>query len=170
MSRDYGSPRFMSYNKLIILYTKRRERRNGRAHARHASGGTTQVAEVVRGYEWVGERVGTVYITVRRGAGGAAGGAAGDAASDGAGSAASAGKARSRSLFPLQIQIPQAASLCDSGGGAPQGLLRRVTPTPPATGREAAQWQTGQAPREVVALAPTAATGRLRAAFSGWRE
>eukprot|EP00964_Phaeocystis_antarctica_P004621 scaffold2492_cov33-Phaeocystis_antarctica.AAC.1 len=29
------------------------ERRNGRAHA---SGGTTQVAEVVRGYEWVGVR------------------------------------------------------------------------------------------------------------------
>ena len=86
------------------------------------------------------------------------------------GGAASAGKARSRSLFPLQIQIPQAASLCDNDGGAPQGLLRRVTPTPPATGREAAQWQTGQAPREVVALAPTAATGRLRAAFSGWRE
>eukprot|EP00964_Phaeocystis_antarctica_P111823 scaffold76096_cov65-Phaeocystis_antarctica.AAC.2 len=33
-----------------------RERRNGRAHA---SGGTTQGAEVVRGYEWVGARVGT---------------------------------------------------------------------------------------------------------------
>ena len=100
----------------------------------------------------------------------AAGGAAGGAAGDVAGGAAAAGKARSRSLFPLQIQIPQAASLCDNDGGAPHGPLRRVTPTPPATGREAAQWQTGQAPREVVALAPTAATGRLRAAFSGWRE
>ena len=104
------------------------------------------------------------------GRGGECGGATGGAAGGAMGGAAAAGKARSRALFPLQI--PQAASLCDTGGGAPlaTGLLRRVTPAPPATGREAAQWQTGQAPREVVALAPTAATGRLRAAFSGWRE
>ena len=104
------------------------------------------------------------------GRGGECGGATGGAAGGAMGGAAAAGKARSRALFPLQI--PQAASLCDTGGGAPlaTGLLRRVTPAPPATGREAAQWQTGQAPREVVGLAPTAATGRLRAAFSGWRE
>ena len=104
------------------------------------------------------------------GRGGECGGATGGAAGGATGDAAAVGKVRSHALFPLQI--PQAASLCDNGGGAPlaTGLLRRVTPAPPATGREAAQWQTGQAPREVVALAPTAATGRLRAAFSGWRE
>ena len=101
-------------------------------------------------------------------AGDATGGAAGGAAGGAIGGAAAAGKARSRALFPLQI--PQAAGLCDNGGGAPHGLLRQVTPVPPATGREAAQWQTGQAPREVVGLSPTAVTGRLRAAFSGWRE
>ena len=82
------------------------------------------------------------------------------------GGAAAAGKARSRALFPLQI--PQAAGLRDDGDGASHGLHRRVTPAPPATAREAAQWQTGQAPREAVAAPQTAVTGRLRAAFSGW--
>ena len=105
-----------------------------------------------------------------RGRGGAAGGAAGSAAggADGGamGGAAAAGKARSRALFPLQI--PQAAGLRDDGDGASHGLHRRVTPAPPATAREAAQWQTGQAPREAVAAPQTAVTGRLRAAFSGW--
>ena len=105
-----------------------------------------------------------------RGHGGAAaaeaGSAAGCAEGGAAGGAAAAGKARSRALFPLQI--PQAAGMRGDGDGASHGLHRRVTPAPPATGREAAQWQTGQAPREAVAPPQTAVTGRLRAAFSGW--
>ena len=99
-------------------------------------------------------------------ASGAAGSAAGGAEGGAMAGAAAAGKARSRALFPLQI--PQAAGMRGDGDGASHGLHRRVTPAPPATRREAAQWQTGQAPREAVAAPQTAVTGRLRAAFSGW--